>query len=323
MNPNFQPNSQQTYCLAPANLNGNQHIGHSSYQQPPPPPPFGSYYQPSSELSLLQVNPNANRQLIDTASGDVQQYFDPQNVISNANNVHHNNNALFHNNTCGQHFHHQANHEENNTDPRRLSALTTASNNQDTRSLSAPKTAANKQDANHQPRPNIRQINCILKSLAKDRQPPAPVPLSQLAPTDESPPNAQPNDSALNLVPSTHNFEEREQIEDEQQDNERLPQLPEDVMEEIVAMELEQLREYESLHATSKRLPAYLKTELDEMYYEFERQLHIMAIRHQLHATLLYTHIGQTNRMQGATNYNNFCRFDPQAREIFSSSKLS
>ncbi|PLW16318.1 hypothetical protein PCASD_18707 [Puccinia coronata f. sp. avenae] len=180
--------------------------------------------------------------------------------------------------------------------------------------------------------PNIRQVNSILRRLAKDRAPPEPASSQELAPVphngnDTSLPNEQ-SDSVLRLIPTPHDREEPTENRDQNtntaendSDNntdDRLIQLPDDVMEEIICMELDELRENEALHAKNKRLPAYLKAKLDDMYYEFERQLHILAIRHQLHATLLYTHIGQTNRMRGATNYNNFCRFDPQAREIFS-----
>jgi hypothetical protein len=171
----------------------------------------------------------------------------------------------------------------------------------------------------------MREINRLLKGLAKDRQPPSPLPADQLVPVPAlagSPPNVGPNGATNQLIPTILNVEEREQPEDEQQEDDRLPQLPEDVMEEISAMDLDELREYEALHATSRRLPAYLKAEVDEIYYKLKRQLHIIAIRHQLHAKLLYTHIGQTNQMRGAKKYNNFCRFDPEAREIFSASML-
>ncbi|PLW12444.1 hypothetical protein PCANC_19160 [Puccinia coronata f. sp. avenae] len=182
-------------------------------------------------------------------------------------------------------------------------------------------TATTEKHDNRTSGPNMREINHLLKGLAKDRQPPSPLPADQLVPVPAlagSPPNVGPNGATNQLIPTILNVEERKQPEDKQQEDDCLPQLPEDVMEEISAMDLDKLCEYEALHATSRRLPAYLKAELDEIYYEFERQLHIIAIRHQLHTTLLYTHIGQMNQMRGATNYNNFCRFNPQAREIFS-----
>ncbi|POW10429.1 hypothetical protein PSTT_06104, partial [Puccinia striiformis] len=137
--------------------------------------------------------------------------------------------------------------------------------------------------------------------------------------------DAQPKDDteagAPKLVPIPDNrLVEIGQGAGNNDENDRPGPLVDDKeMEEICGMDLDELRVYGALHATNRRLPAYLKAELDEMYYEFERQLHILAIRNLLHATLLYTHIGQVNRMQGGTNYNNFCRFDPEAREIFSS----
>ncbi|POV98366.1 hypothetical protein PSHT_14067 [Puccinia striiformis] len=191
--------------------------------------------------------------------------------------------------------------------------------------------------------PNIRQINCILKNLAKDRQPAIAQPSAQSAPPGEE--ETLPNEGESGVAGDNEGIEtkdvptslhrgtgcnENDILPAEDQngegdnggdiDNEgdtRIDEVPDDVLEEISGMDLDELREYESLHAENKRLPAYLKAELDDMYYEFERQLHIFAIRFQLHVALLYMHIGLVNKMRGATNYNNFCRFDPKAREIF------
>ncbi|WAR63023.1 hypothetical protein PtB15_18B105 [Puccinia triticina] len=97
----------------------------------------------------------------------------------------------------------------------------------------------------------------------------------------------------------------------------RLEILPEDIMEEIVGMDLDALRKQEALHAKIKRLPAYLKPDLDSLYNEFKCQLLIFAIKNQIHASLFYVYLGQLNRMRGPTSYNNFCCFDTLAREIF------
>ncbi|KAI7961716.1 hypothetical protein MJO28_002205 [Puccinia striiformis f. sp. tritici] len=203
-------------------------------------------------------------------------------------------------------------------------------------------TSTTKQGDN-MPRPNIRQINCILKNLAKDRQPTIAQPSAQSAPPGEE--ETLPNEGESGVAGDNEGIEtedvptslhrgtgcnENDILPAEDQngegdnggdiDNEgdtRIDEVPDDVLEEISGMDLNELREYESLHAENKRLPAYLKAELDDMYYEFERQLHIFAIRFQLHVALLYMHIGLVNKMRGATNYNNFCRFDPKAREIF------
>ncbi|KAH9441195.1 hypothetical protein Pst134EB_029864 [Puccinia striiformis f. sp. tritici] len=203
-------------------------------------------------------------------------------------------------------------------------------------------TSTTKQGDN-MPRPNIRQINCILKNLAKDRQPAIAQPSAQSAPPGEE--ETLPNEGESGVAGDNEGIEtkdvptslhrgtgcnENDILPAEDQngegdnggdiDNEgdtRIDEVPDDVLEEISGMDLDELREYESLHAENKRLPAYLKAELDDMYYEFERQLHIFAIRFQLHVALLYMHIGLVNKMRGATNYNNFCRFDPKARKIF------
>ncbi|KAI9600644.1 hypothetical protein H4Q26_000433 [Puccinia striiformis f. sp. tritici PST-130] len=192
-------------------------------------------------------------------------------------------------------------------------------------------TSTTKQGDN-MPRPNIRQINCILKNLAKDRQPAIAQPSAQSAPPGEE--ETLPNEGESGVAGDNEGIEtedvptslhrgtgcnENDILPAEDQngegdnggdiDNEgdtRIDEVPDDVLEEISGMDLDKLREYESLHAENKRLPAYLKAELDDMYYEFERQLHIFAIRFQLHVALLYMHIGLVNKMRGATNYNNF-----------------
>ncbi|PLW45151.1 hypothetical protein PCASD_04547 [Puccinia coronata f. sp. avenae] len=309
MNSNFQSNSEPTHPMAAANLNRNiypqpmaaANLNRNIYPQPSRPPPVGSHYQSHPNLSS-HVIPHGNFQLVDTASGDINQYIHDQSYDGNSNNGFYNTHGQHR-----QHIHQQQNQQETQTN---LAPGTPAT----------PNVATEKHD-NCTSGPNIRKINRPLKGLAKDRQPPSPLPADQLVPVPAlagSPPNVEPNGATNQLIPTILNVEERKQPEDKQQEDDCLPQLPKDVMEEISAMDLDELREYEALHATSRQLPAYLKAELDEIYYEFECQLHIIAIRHQLPATLLYTHIGQTNRMQGATNYNNFCPFDPQAQEIFS-----
>jgi hypothetical protein len=116
------------------------------------------------------------------------------------------------------------------------------------------------------------------------------------ATTDPSLANNEGDQTSMtNLVPTTDICRNNPDGEHGDNNDDCLTELPEDIMDKIVGMDLDELREYEALHAQSKRLPAYLKAEVDDMYYEFERQLHILAIKHQLHATLLYTHIGQTN----------------------------
>ncbi|KAH9455039.1 hypothetical protein Pst134EA_022517 [Puccinia striiformis f. sp. tritici] len=66
--------------------------------------------------------------------------------------------------------------------------------------------------------------------------------------------------------------------------DERLTTLSEDEMLELAEMELDALRDQEALHAQVKRLPAYLKAEVDELYYEFQRQLYPLAIKNQIYA---------------------------------------
>ncbi|KAH9448326.1 hypothetical protein Pst134EB_022311 [Puccinia striiformis f. sp. tritici] len=66
---------------------------------------------------------------------------------------------------------------------------------------------------------------------------------------------------------------------------ERLTTLLED------EMELDALRDQGVLHAQIKCLPAYFKAEVNELYYEFQRQLYLLAIQNRIYAALFYTHL--------------------------------
>ncbi|KAI9599839.1 hypothetical protein KEM48_001696 [Puccinia striiformis f. sp. tritici PST-130] len=184
-------------------------------------------------------------------------------------------------------------------------------------------TANTNQDHAKRLKSKQREVNCLLKSLAKDRMPPVPdttMDSSHDTNTVNSElQHARSHDNAARIGSGESDVENDGISNFEGGDDNGGDDDGEEVMEEIVGMDLDELRQYEALHAQNKRLPAFLKAELDDMYHEFERQLHIFAIRYQLHVALLYMHIGQISKMRGATNYNNFCRFDPQARLIFSS----
>ncbi|KAH9471099.1 hypothetical protein MJO28_003075 [Puccinia striiformis f. sp. tritici] len=87
-----------------------------------------------------------------------------------------------------------------------------------------------------------------------------------------------------------------------EESDERLTTLSEDEMLEMAEIERDSLRDQEALHAQIKRLPAYLKAEVNELYYEFQRQLYLLAIKNRIYAALFYTHLDQINRMRGPTN---------------------
>ena len=99
-----------------------------------------------------------------------------------------------------------------------------------------------------------------------------------------------------------------DRTEDAKDSDTRLNTLPNESMEEIAEMELDALRKQETLHAKVKLLLAYLKAEVNVLYYELQRQIHTLAIKNHIHATLFYMHLGQVNWMQGTTNYSNFCQ---------------
>ncbi|KAI7948535.1 hypothetical protein MJO29_010200 [Puccinia striiformis f. sp. tritici] len=159
------------------------------------------------------------------------------------------------------------------------------------------KTTGNKGD--ERPQPNLREINRLLKNLAKDRSNPAPQQSTLNQDHDDE--NAEntgdncggENNDGLdrsgddnggddhsgggaNNLENDHVGENN--FNDDNGEGKQFVPVPDDVMHEIVGMDLDELREYKALHAENRRLPAYLKAELEDMYYEFERQLHIFAI---------------------------------------------
>ncbi|PLW36774.1 hypothetical protein PCASD_13250 [Puccinia coronata f. sp. avenae] len=158
MNFNFQSNAQPPHPMAATNLNC------SVYPQPPPPAPLGSYSQ-------HYQNPNSApyRLLLSALS--------KPEFPSNA----------YRHNTHGQHVDQQANRQETQEDGSSAPATpNVASNNHDTNHTSGPRTSG----------PNVREINCLLKSLAKDRKPPTPLPSEELSPVPVpagTPRNVEPN----------------------------------------------------------------------------------------------------------------------------------
>ncbi|KAI9600423.1 hypothetical protein H4Q26_000206 [Puccinia striiformis f. sp. tritici PST-130] len=155
-------------------------------------------------------------------------------------------------------------------------------------------TANTNQDHAKRLKSKQREVNCLLKSLAKDRMPPVPdttMDSSHDTNTVNSElQHARSHDNAARIGSGESdvendgisNFEGGDDNGGDDDggnndggnaggdDDDCFAPVPEEVMEEIVGMDLDELRQYEALHAQNKRLPAFLKAELDDMYHEFE-----------------------------------------------------
>ncbi|WAQ83056.1 hypothetical protein PtA15_3A423 [Puccinia triticina] len=115
-------------------------------------------------------------------------------------------------------------------------------------------------------------------------------------------------DSNLNLdnpilTPIGHDGEADQAVnrtEDAEDAEVHLDTLSGELMEEIAEMELDALREKEALHTKVKRLPAYLKVEVANLYYEFQRS-----------STYLQSRIRYTPRSFICTSVKLFGRKEP------------
>ncbi|POV96046.1 hypothetical protein PSTT_15892 [Puccinia striiformis] len=60
-----------------------------------------------------------------------------------------------------------------------------------------------------------------------------------------------------------------------------------------------------------------MKDELDELYYDFECSVVRLAIRNRIRPHLFSHYLGHSHRINGASSWNNFQKYDPEARKIY------
>ncbi|PLW49242.1 hypothetical protein PCANC_06919 [Puccinia coronata f. sp. avenae] len=62
-----------------------------------------------------------------------------------------------------------------------------------------------------------------------------------------------------------------------------------------------------------------MKEELDELYYEFQRNLNKLAIKNRTGPHLYWAHIGHARKARagGGTSWNNFLHYDPEVKKLF------
>ncbi|KAA1115641.1 hypothetical protein PGTUg99_018820 [Puccinia graminis f. sp. tritici] len=92
--------------------------------------------------------------------------------------------------------------------------------------------------------------------------------------------------------------------------------LEDDVVKEYDNESLDELRRIARQFSRYYRLTAEQKVELDGIYDRYQRDVHKMAIKHQLDPAVSLSYLGNKTRIRGPTNYNNFCVYDPQASPI-------
>ncbi|KAA1088675.1 hypothetical protein PGTUg99_018736 [Puccinia graminis f. sp. tritici] len=93
--------------------------------------------------------------------------------------------------------------------------------------------------------------------------------------------------------------------------------LTEDEMMRFKDMNLSILRQIASDKPPRSRMTAEMKSELDDLYYEFQRELHKLSIKHRVGPHLCFAHLGQSKKVKGGSTWNNFQQYDPEALALF------
>ncbi|KAI9611337.1 hypothetical protein KEM48_004487 [Puccinia striiformis f. sp. tritici PST-130] len=88
-------------------------------------------------------------------------------------------------------------------------------------------------------------------------------------------------------------------------------------MEPFVAMDLESLRAAANHYAVRRRMTHSMRDEVDDLYYNFECSLVRLAIQNRIKPHLFSHHLGHSHRINGGTTWNNFQKYDPEARMLF------
>ncbi|PLW05054.1 hypothetical protein PCASD_26124 [Puccinia coronata f. sp. avenae] len=87
-------------------------------------------------------------------------------------------------------------------------------------------------------------------------------------------------------------------------------------------MDLEELRKQVRTHGHYACLIAEEKVALDAAFYEYQRQINIIAFQHLLKIDSVEEYLGQASRSRTTTIYNNFCQYDPEASKIHLNSNM-
>ncbi|PLW45824.1 hypothetical protein PCASD_04763 [Puccinia coronata f. sp. avenae] len=90
-------------------------------------------------------------------------------------------------------------------------------------------------------------------------------------------------------------------------------------MKKYQDMSLGELRTIAINSAKRLRMSDNMKEELNELYYEFQRDLYKLAIKNRVGPHLYFAHIGHSRKARagGGTSWNNFQHYDPEAKKLF------
>ncbi|KAH9451562.1 hypothetical protein MJO28_013985 [Puccinia striiformis f. sp. tritici] len=108
-----------------------------------------------------------------------------------------------------------------------------------------------------------------------------------------------------------------EQSEDDRPEPTGAVKLTDDAMAQYASMDLESLRAAANHYAVRRRMSHDMKDELDELYYNFECSVVRLAIQNRIKPHLFSHYLGHSHRINGASSWNNFQKYDPEARKIY------
>ncbi|KAA1094038.1 hypothetical protein PGT21_007296 [Puccinia graminis f. sp. tritici] len=95
------------------------------------------------------------------------------------------------------------------------------------------------------------------------------------------------------------------------------PMMSSEEVEKLDRLDLDELRGKAAKKGKYKKLTALIRTELDELYRDYQVKLHKVAIKHLTKPEPISNYVGNGNRYRGPTNYNNFCKYDVEARKAY------
>ncbi|PLW29257.1 hypothetical protein PCANC_07131 [Puccinia coronata f. sp. avenae] len=93
--------------------------------------------------------------------------------------------------------------------------------------------------------------------------------------------------------------------------------MPAHLVEDARRKTLDELIELVCRELKYVRLTAKIQLQLNAAYMEYQRQLYIIAYENKLEIEAGLQYVGQLANTRISTNYNNYCRYDPEASKIY------
>jgi hypothetical protein len=96
---------------------------------------------------------------------------------------------------------------------------------------------------------------------------------------------------------------------------------PDDVMKEFESKTLNQLRDLQNTHIRYKKLNFAIKIEAQNLYFDYQRKQHLLSLKYSRPFRLLTKYLGQCRTQQKQSNWHNFQKTDPGAKEALKNSE--